>query len=67
MHGAAPVPCVREDLLEGAEHARALVPDDRADAREAAPLEPGEEPAPRAGGPGVALRAADNLCFVKTI
>ena len=67
MHGAAPVPCVREDLLEGAEHARAPVPDDRADAREAAPLEPGEEPAPRAGGLGVALRAADNLCFVKTI
>ena len=45
----------------GRRAARALVPDDRAGAREAAPLEPGEEPAPRAGGPGVALRAADNL------
>lgn len=51
----------RDGLLDGAEHAGALVGGDQAHAGEAAPPEPGEELLPGVGGLRVALRALDDL------
>ena len=67
VNGAAPVAGLREHLLEGAEHARAPIARDEADARKATLLEPGEELTPRVAGLGVAPRAVDCLAVARRV